>query len=163
MLSPFSQYRSVPSTLFHLEKSLAWICAVIVITTVLAGCGSKGPSVYSVTGTVTVDGTPLPNVQVAFLPTESNRQASLGVTDASGKFDLTYGSSDRKGAEPGSYKVVLTQLSNETEEEAMARYSGSGAPEAEQKQSFPTEYASPEQTPKQVEVSATSNVIDIAI
>ena len=39
-------------------------------TVVMIGCGPSGPRVYEVTGTATLDGTPIPEGDIVFLPEE---------------------------------------------------------------------------------------------
>jgi Carboxypeptidase regulatory-like domain len=69
-----------------------------------AGCGAGGLS--TVQGTVTLDGQPLPNATVTFLPASGKGQQARGVTDASGNFRLeTFKPGD--GAVPGEYKVII--------------------------------------------------------
>lgn len=68
------------------------------------GC-SRGAGMGSVSGLVTMDGKPLPNVVVTFVPVEGGR-AATGKTDASGKYELVY--MDRKGAPIGKHKVSVT-------------------------------------------------------
>jgi len=56
----------------------------------LSGCGqSSGPALGQVTGTVTLDGQPLPDAMVSFYPDAGGRSAH-GVTDSSGKFLLRF-------------------------------------------------------------------------
>ena len=136
----------------------------VLFLTGAIGCGPSGPSVYPVAGTVTIEGQPAQAVQVVLTPVAGNQQVAAGVTDDSGRFQLTWGSTARSGAEAGRYKVMLNQLSTETEEELMARYSGGGrkAPETP-KASIPKEYSSADTSPKEVEVTAGTNTIDIEI
>ena len=71
----------------------------------LGGCGG-GPKLYTVTGTVTLDGKPLPGAAVLFLPTAEDGRQATGVTNADGSFQLeTFKSRD--GAQAGDYKVVV--------------------------------------------------------
>ncbi|QDT45233.1 hypothetical protein Pan241w_53520 [Gimesia alba] len=74
-----------------------------------AGCGGGGaddqPDLGTVTGIVTMDGAPLPNVTVTFTPAEG--RASNGVTDEAGKYELGY-LRDTMGAVIGSHNVSIT-------------------------------------------------------
>lgn len=72
---------------------------------VCSGCGQSGPEVASVEGTVTLDGQPLPNASVIFVP-EGGRPAAA-MTDAEGHYVLTF-SKDKQGATPGKHKVRIT-------------------------------------------------------
>lgn len=72
----------------------------------IAGCGgSGGPTVLSVSGTVTRDGQPLVGADVMFLPERG--APSSGKTDASGHFTLTF-NDGRPGAAPGKHQVLIT-------------------------------------------------------
>ena len=83
-----------------------------VLAALLCGCGgNSGPDLEDVSGTVTLDGEPLPEATVRFLP-ESDGTAeyvrpATGVTDSSGWYSLSY-SSSRDGALPGKYRVAIT-------------------------------------------------------
>lgn len=129
-----------------------------------AGCGPGGPTLYGVSGVLTIGGSPAQNVQVTFMPTDASLPVASGTVDASGKFTLVSGNENRAGAAAGSYKVVLTQLDGGSQEDIEARYSGGGggAPPIP-KASFPEEYRAADTSPKQVEVVAGTNTIDIDI
>jgi len=83
----------------------AALVAILLVALALAGCGSE---FVPVEGTVLLDGQPLADAQVLFLPKSSGRPAT-GRTDAAGKFKLT---TDRQGdgAKPGEYNVGVTAL-----------------------------------------------------
>lgn len=75
------------------------------------GC-SSGPTLAEVEGTVTLDGTPLPGVQVVFSPDvgkDDDGRLSSGVTDDKGRFVLTFADAKqpRPGALVGKHKVML--------------------------------------------------------
>ncbi len=85
-----------------------------------SGCfgGGNVPDLAEVTGTVTLDGKPLPNASVVFLPVvqdqEESRPAS-GTTDESGGYTLEYSTSE-SGARPGSYRVSISTYRPEGED-----------------------------------------------
>jgi hypothetical protein len=70
------------------------------------GCGPGGdqPELGTVTGTVTLDGQPLGGVAVVFQP-DSGRPAR-GMTDANGKYELTY-IRQTKGTKIGPNRVEI--------------------------------------------------------
>ena len=72
------------------------------------GCGGKkGPDLIAVSGTVTLDGAPLENARIMFVPAGNQRGAtSTGKTDSAGRFTLQFTGS-RKGALPGKHRVVI--------------------------------------------------------
>jgi hypothetical protein len=80
----------------------------------IAGCGGGLPQqkTYPVTGTVTLDGKPLPNVTVIFHAENAAsfkwKELPQGTTDAEGKFTVfTYTNAPADGAPAGSYKVGI--------------------------------------------------------
>jgi hypothetical protein len=82
----------------------------------LSGCGSSGPAVHTVSGTLTYQGSPLPNMGVTFQPVDNSRP-SYGETDAEGHFTLRYtGTED--GALEGEHIVFVDYLPKGEEEMA---------------------------------------------
>ena len=77
---------------------------LVLLAVVLAGCGSNSLMV-PVSGTVRLDGQPLVNASVSFVPDGNGKQAT-GTTDEKGKFVLST-IDPRDGAMPGTYKVVI--------------------------------------------------------
>lgn len=73
------------------------------------GCGGGGPSdtpdLGRVTGVVTMDAQPLEGAMVIFEPTDA--AASMGLTDAEGKFVLAYPNGEQ-GASIGTHTVRIT-------------------------------------------------------
>jgi len=138
--------------------------AMFLVAAIAAGCKPAGPDVHPVTGTLTVGGQPAQNVQVAFYPAAGSAQMATGRVDASGRFALVTGNKGVKGAMAGKYKVVLSQLEDDSMEAAAARYaSAKGKPPGRAKPSFPKEYLAPDSSPKEVEVKPGPNTIDLAL
>jgi hypothetical protein len=108
----------------------------------LLGCGSSGPSLGEVTGTITKNGKPLTGVMVQFTPIAGGR-ASNGGTDGNGAYELFY-TLDKKGALVGKHSVTFAKnYGNETV---------GGKP------------VTPELPPAQeVEVSSSSNTFDFEV
>lgn len=69
------------------------------------GCHSEPTA--EVSGTVTLDGRPLPYGTVTFYP-QANGKVAYGTIEASGNYELT--SSDKQGISPGEYRVVITAV-----------------------------------------------------
>ncbi len=86
-------------------KHLAVMCLVVVG----AGCGGPaGPDVASVTGTVKLDGKPLPDAQVTFIPLDgTGGRPGTATTDGNGRYVLHF-SEGREGAIPGKNRVQIT-------------------------------------------------------
>lgn len=87
-------------------------CLAIVAlgsTVFVAGCSNSSPAnlpdLAPVSGTVTMDGKPLSSASVLF--ESANGQVASGVTDASGRYELTY-KGETKGAEIGENTVRIT-------------------------------------------------------
>jgi len=80
--------------------------AVVLVLAGLVGCGS---GFSKVEGSVTLDGKPVSEAVVTFVPDKGNN--STGVTDASGKFSIT--TNGKPGAPAGDYKVIVTKSKSE--------------------------------------------------
>jgi len=91
--------RSVP---LRVLQSFVSLLAALSLS---AGCGSGGPEIASVSGRVTMDGKPLPDATVLFVP-ENGRPAG-GRTDADGRYSLNF-TEGRLGAIPGKSSVRIT-------------------------------------------------------
>lgn len=80
---------------------------------VIAGCNSNQPVLTPVSGIVKLDGQPLGQAQVRFVP---NNEADIrghggaGQTDADGKYEIVAKRLNRKGLFPGEYKVIVSRL-----------------------------------------------------
>jgi hypothetical protein len=90
---------------FH---GLAW--GIICLVTI--GCGGPKqdlPEVVPVSGTVTLDGKPLANATVTFIPVGTTRGGTcLGVTDDSGRYEMSAGNG-RKGTPVGEFRITCTK------------------------------------------------------
>ena len=83
----------------------------LLLTLCVAGCGSGGPPTAKVSGTVTLDGKPLPDIRVTFQPDNKSEElqgmGSYGLTDANGKFELKLSDTQSPGAVVGGHTVIL--------------------------------------------------------
>jgi hypothetical protein len=77
--------------------------AALALTTI--GCGSDLLELVEVTGTVTLDGKPLPDAEVIFQPADG--RPSSGRTDTEGRYTLQY-MDDKSGALPGMHSVRVS-------------------------------------------------------
>lgn len=84
-------------------KTCMWSCTAAWLM-LCAGCGSSDYGYVS--GTVTVEGKPLPNAMVTFTPEPSGRPSS-GLTDDNGVYNLIY-TKDQKGALIGQHIVRIS-------------------------------------------------------
>jgi hypothetical protein len=81
---------------------------ILAICLMLSACGGKQkpqPTLVNVTGLVTLNGKPLPNATVIFLP-QGPGEISGGRTNETGEFSLKH-SQNEAGAVPGTYRVEI--------------------------------------------------------
>lgn len=123
----------------------------------LTGCNSS--STYPVTGKLTVGGQPAPeNTRVNFQPLEEDGQIASGTVNAEGTYTLYTGSEGLEGAAPGKYKVYITPDAS-----GVNYMESDGGPPPNATGPFPREWTQPSTSPKEVEVTAGENKIDIEI
>ena len=88
----------------------AALLIALVFSTAGLGCGAGGPTeppLAAVSGTVTLDGKPLPDALVKFESTDGQAGLSQGITDKDGKYSLKYkGTTD--GAPIGTCRVRIS-------------------------------------------------------
>ncbi len=95
-------------------RSIAFLFAVLVA--LAGGCSSeKVPGLGQVTGTVTLDGKPVPDASVMFAAAKPGESSSVGKTDANGNYELYY-SRGHKGATIGEHEVYITTYQPGTDE-----------------------------------------------
>lgn len=87
-------------------------CLPLLMLAVL-GCGSSGPRLGQVEGTITLDGQPLPEALVTFYPKDG--RPSSGVTDSNGVYRLQF-TADKAGAALGEHVVRITANQQSGEE-----------------------------------------------
>ena len=94
--------------------------AVLVTLAAVVGCSGGSKSLgSSVTGVVTVNGSPAPaGLEISFQPV-GDGAASFGTTDSEGKYSLQM-TPQLKGASPGENLVAVSFPVNEGEEEEEA-------------------------------------------
>ncbi|MDA7950646.1 MAG: pollen Ole e 1 allergen/extensin family protein [Pirellulaceae bacterium] len=123
------------------KKSPALFLSFAFSLTLLMGCGSSGPTepITPVTGTVTLDGSPLAGVRVSFMSVVDEKTVDIshtaaGTTDESGAFTLstTYSSKKHGGAVHGEHVVIVRVPSS---------YKGDNPPE------IPAKYGNAEKSP----------------
>ena len=90
-----------------MSRVLCIAAACCLACLVVIGCGPGGPELGTVTGKVTLDGKPVTNGLVTFVPVAKGG-ASIGKTDANGQYELLF--VDRKGALLGQHKVTVTTV-----------------------------------------------------
>lgn len=98
------------------------LCLTILASSllVITGCGgapADQPDVGTVSGVVTLDGSPLPNATVVFNPADGEGRSSSSTTDDSGRYVLSY-TAKIFGAKVGKHKVSITTEANSEESES---------------------------------------------
>jgi hypothetical protein len=113
------------------------ILLAAVALAAIVGCGSSGPNLQAVRGTVHVNGQPAERVVVSFFHTDpavtGNAAHPCTVTDANGAFQMST-DRDGDGAVPGEYLVAFTWPSNPDPD--LARDLFNGSYESPQKSTF---------------------------
>ena len=85
---------------------LRFAFAFLVLLPLLAvGCGNE--NLATVTGTVTLDGEPLPNAFITFVPQGETGSTSFGKTDEDGAYEMVF-SDTQAGAWVGENVVRIT-------------------------------------------------------
>jgi hypothetical protein len=79
------------------------------------GCGKTPLEYAEVEGKVTLNGKPLPNVEVVFMPLVTDAKSpmnptSTSYTDDKGHYSLWCGQTDTAGAVVGTYRVVVNDI-----------------------------------------------------
>ncbi len=89
-----------------------WIAICTIVLSLSAGCG-QGLPLANVKGIVLIDGQPLPNVLVTFVPEAAGASSpvrSMGMSDAAGQFTLR-AETQQPGALIGTHRVTVEDLS----------------------------------------------------
>jgi hypothetical protein len=76
-----------------------------ILATAISGCG--GVECFPVTGTITLDGEPLADAKVSFIPNDEAGIPTIGITDTNGTYTLAQ-TARHKGAPAGSYTIRIT-------------------------------------------------------
>lgn len=100
---------------------------LVGVSTWFTGCGGglgDAPETVPAKGQVTVEGTPMARLSVAFIPAKGT--IATGETDDQGNFTLT--TNTRDGAVVGNYSVAISVIQEATE--AMPGMDGYKKPEA---------------------------------
>jgi hypothetical protein len=135
--------------------------AGIISVAILAGCSSSGPALTPVSGTVTLDNKALEGAMVRFLPQgDAQGQGGAGKTDASGKYEITAQRLNRKGVQPGEYKVIISRL---VAPDGTLLPADAKPIETAAKQSVPEPYTRQNLTPLKVTVGAEAVTFDIPL
>ena len=140
------------------------LTATLLVCLFLAGCDT-GPGLAPVEGTVTLDGNPLEGAEVEFQPAGEGGRPSVGVTDASGHYELRY-TMKEKGALLGEH-IVRISMSDDADmdeggdEGGGALMTDEGADEEEAPNRIPARYNTESELKETV--NRGGNTIDFAL
>lgn len=135
-------------------RSALTLAMVAAIAVCQAGCGKHSASV---SGSVTLEGTPLATGVVTYTPAATGPSAYANI-GGDGRYALQTGAA--AGLEPGSYKVTVA--ANATPEQAAAMGIKVGR-EGIMPLLTPPKYADVSSTPLTVDVKAGRQVIDLVL
>lgn len=126
-----------------------------------SGCSDEVEvELFTVSGTVMMDGKPLEGATVVFVPEKSTQpQPSWGYSDASGKYSLKT-ADGYDGIEPGTYRIVISKL---VMKDGSPIPSGTQTEGADGKELVPYPHSDPRQTKNVADVTKDGEVFDVAI
>jgi hypothetical protein len=84
------------------------VVALALTLALLAGC-SGGPKLVPVSGTVTLNGKPMKDAEILFLPDPSNKDGLPGQDQTGPEGNYKVMTLGRAGLVPGKYKVVISR------------------------------------------------------
>ncbi|WP_437193124.1 hypothetical protein [Planctomicrobium sp. SH527] len=96
----------------------------------LTGCSQTGPDLAKVTGTVSLDGKPVPGAVIRFIPQGEKGSPSYGGTDDSGNYKLMF-STSKDGAMLGEHFVEISTTKISKSELAELKAAGENVPTVE--------------------------------
>jgi hypothetical protein len=136
------------------------VALAAVIPSLVSGCGKSVP-LGDVDGTVRLDGQPVGQVLVVFVPDDPHLPQSIGITDEQGHFHLRC-NNQKMGAAIGEHHVTLvdatTSPASKSRNDDEPR-EGTDAPVRR----IPANYARASSTPLRESVAAGSQTIEIEV
>jgi hypothetical protein len=135
------------------------LCLCLGLALTLTGCAKTPPPVTEAEGVVLLDGVPLPNARVEFVPQLSDFGAEMnssGVTDEKGRFRLTCNDKEQPGAVVGKHRVLVTDPPMPREfrgQSEKAQAAATAYLQGLKNRPIPEAYATVGRTPLEVEVT----------
>lgn len=90
-------------------RRVLFVVSLCTFSLLIVGCGPSRPKVVRVSGQVLIDGEPVADASVQFVPTGA--RAAQGQTDAQGQFTLTT-FEEGDGCAPGVHRVVVVAITS---------------------------------------------------
>lgn len=134
------------------RSSAAW-CA-FALSTMFGGCGGSNNEA-TVQGVVTLDGAPVPEGSISFVPSTGGAQA-YAMSDDSGNYEVYTGR--EAGIKPGEYRVTVV-----ARERPKVNQTESGGPAPAGASITPRWYASPETSGLTFDVKPGSNDVNLEL
>ncbi|QDT65132.1 carboxypeptidase-like regulatory domain-containing protein [Calycomorphotria hydatis] len=103
---------AAPKDSLSLSRSSFLACTAIVVS-LLCGCGQQSVPIANVSGTVTLNGEPLPMAHVTFVP-QGKGHPSHATTDNDGNYSLVYKTTS--GAVVGDHTVLISAVDAEVQD-----------------------------------------------
>jgi hypothetical protein len=151
----------------RLRLILKMVCLTIALAS-LSGCGRHSPPA-TVEGTLRLNGKPLDNCLITFLPEPgqgAKEPLSTAVTDRQGAYHLRF-DNQQEGAAVGRHRVTVQDLSASSgvvrRDHGTADADVNENAPAVRRSRIPQPYMSPNGTPLRKEVKADHQVIDLDI
>lgn len=144
----------------HLSRAVASVLVTVFVTVIGCSGGVELPPAYRVTGKVTVQGAPLEGYLITFIPANGVGGGSTTI-GSDGSYSLST-LDGRPGCTLGKFKVVI-RPGTEASKAAMMNMTPGAKTPPKAVSKVPDSYSSASTSPKEVEVKAEPNVINIAI
>jgi hypothetical protein len=110
----------------EMNKKLSCAASILALFSLLIGCGDGGPELASVKGVVTLDGQPVPNAVLTFVPQQGS--PSYGRTSREGNYELMF-TDVKRGAMLGTHQVSIEVQRVSKEELAEMKAQGMDVPD----------------------------------
>jgi len=141
----------------------------VLASALLLGCGQEAP-VATVEGKLRINGQPLDNCLISFLPESGQNEPgphSTGVTDDRGYYRLRL-PDQQEGASVGRHRVTVVDLSvctgvHRRDHGAVDRETNQTTPPTVRRSRVPTRYSSPADTPLRRDTRPGPQTIDLDI
>jgi len=126
----------------------------------ISGCGGGGPKLHQVSGTLTHNGKPLPDMVVQFTPV-ADTKGSIGTTDSDGKFTLKF-SPKESGVTAGEH-VVHVAYEPEDPDMLVAAQAGEFAKLPANVRDVLKKYSDPQTSPCKVVIDGDTSDLEVKL